>query len=227
MNTLRREIHPEIKVLDEKKGLLEYVASDETIDSYGEIVHAAGADFSRFQKNAPFVDSHDYSSIEKLLGKVVDFAVRGARVVETVQWAVDVPENFAAQKGFAMAAAGYLKAVSIGFIPLEYATPFDRATDWQSALELVGQAKDSAVRCIYTKWLQLELSACVIGANANAVARAYKAGILNDADLEKISTERARIETASSTDGPAAVELARRRAKTAFLVEFQTKLKTI
>ena len=49
MKTIRRTIHPVTRVLDEAKGIVEYVASDESIDSYQEIVRAAGADFSRFQ----------------------------------------------------------------------------------------------------------------------------------------------------------------------------------
>jgi hypothetical protein len=227
MIILRREIHPVVRVLDAKSGIVEYVASDESLDSYGEIVRAAGADFSRFQKNAPFVDSHDYSSIDKLLGKVADFVTRGRQVVETVQWAIDVPENFLAQKGFAMTSAGYLKAVSIGFQPLESASPFDRQSSWEAALTQVDQPKDSPARCVYLKWLQIELSACVIGANANAVARAYKYGILNDADLEKLSAEKSKRETAASTDSPDAVLAARRRAQARFLLEMQLTIKQL
>ena len=227
MKTLRRIIHPEIKVLDPKTGLVEYVASDESVDSYGEIVRAAGADFSRFQKNAPFVDSHDYSSIDKLLGKVVDFGIKAKRVIETVQWAIDVPENFLAQKGFAMTAAGYLKAVSIGFQPLQMATRFDRQTEWQDALTQVGQPKDASVQAVYLAWLQLELSACVIGANQNAVAKSYKAGILTDADLDLFSAAKAQRETASDTDSPDAVWLARRRAQDRFLLEMQFAIKQL
>ena len=74
---LIRTLCPKIRVLDAAKGLVEYVASNETIDSYREIIRADGWRFSRFAKNAPFVDSHDYSSVDKLLGKVVDFRVEG------------------------------------------------------------------------------------------------------------------------------------------------------
>ncbi len=59
------------------------------------------------------------------------------------------------------------------------------------------------------------------------VARAYKAGILDDAWLDKISTEHARRAIADSTDGSAAVEKARQRARKGFLVELQTKIKKL
>jgi HK97 family phage major capsid protein len=199
MNILRRTIHPETRVLDSKTGLVEYVASDESLDSYNEIVRADGTRFDRFQKNAPFVDSHCYDSIESLLGKVVDFRVRGRRVIETVQWAIDVPSNLLAQKGFEMTAAGYLKAVSIGFIPESYLSKWDsNQSEFLEQLKELEVPAGTDVRTIYTVWQQLELSACVIGANANAVAleKAYKDGILTDSDIDKFapkSAEFARI----------------------------------
>lgn len=193
MKTLRRTIHPETRVLDTTTGLVEYIASDESLDSYNEVVKAAGARFDRFEKNAPFVDSHNYESIDCLLGKVVDFRVNNRRVVETVQWAVDVPSNLLAQKGFQMTAAGYLKAVSIGFIPIHYVSRLDsNQTEFNEAKKDLNVPADTEVNAIYLEWQQLELSACVIGANANAVAqieKAYQAGILSDADLNLFSAK--------------------------------------
>jgi hypothetical protein len=97
MKTLRRDIHPVVRVLDEGKGIVQYTASDETPDSYKEIIRADGWRFDDFKKNAPFVDSHNYDSIGSLLGKVTDFSVQRGSLVETVKWAIDVPENALAQ----------------------------------------------------------------------------------------------------------------------------------
>jgi len=190
-NLIRRTIHPEVRLLDEKQGLVEYVASTETLDSYSEIIRADGWKFDDFQKNAPFVDSHNYNSIDCILGRVVDFTVRNKRLVETVKWAIDVPENVTAQKGFAMTAAGYLKAVSVGFMPVNYVTPFDRnLDDWRKVCEEMElDPEDTRCRCIYVEQQQKELSACVIGANADAVAieKSYEAGILSDSDVALFS----------------------------------------
>ena len=81
--TITRQFAAEVKILDEKEGIVEYVASDESIDHDGEIVRAKGWKFTHFKKNAPFVDNHDYSSIDKLLGKVIAFEVKNDRLVET------------------------------------------------------------------------------------------------------------------------------------------------
>jgi hypothetical protein len=215
-----REINPVIKVLDATQGIVEYVASNEAIDSYNEIIRADGWRFNRFQKNAPFVDSHNYSSIDCLLGQVLDYRVKGDNLVETVKWAIDVPTNEMAIKGFAMTQAGYLKAVSVGFMPTRYCTKWDNdPSEFNEQCEELGLKPTDGVRCIYLQQEQLELSACVIGANPDAVARAYKAGLLDDAWLEKISSERAKRIIASSTDSPAAVEQARQRVRTAVLME--------
>lgn len=187
MKTLRRTIHPVARVLDETKGIVEYIASNQTPDSYNEVIRADGWQFSRFQKNAPFVDSHNYQSIDCLLGKVIDFAVKGKNLVETVKWAIDVTENVLAQKGFAMTAAGYLKAVSVGFMPVTYCSKWDSdPSEYKEQCEELGIDPASNIRTIYTRQEQLELSACVIGANPDAVANVEKAlrdGILKDSDI--------------------------------------------
>lgn len=228
MNSLRRTIHPEVRVLDEKAGIAEFIASDETIDSYKEVIRAAGWKFNRAAKNFPFVDSHDYSSIEKCLGKVVDYGVKAGQLLNTVQYAIEVKENKLAQFAWKMTVAKMLPAVSVGFYPVVFATKWDNDKglfNGQIAELKLPSATD--LRCVYIEQEQIELSLCVIGANPNAVAKAYKLGALDDADLEFISSEVSKRETANSTDGPAAVELARQRTRTAFLVELQTKINSI
>lgn len=231
MKALTRTLHPEVRVLDAKKGLVEYVASDESIDSYKEVIRASGWRFNRFQKNAPFVDSHNYGSLDKLLGKVVEFKVAGSKLVETVQWAVDVADNVLAQLGWKMTEAGYLRAVSVGFFPTKYLSKWDgQYADerplWLQQLKELGLDEQTAPRVIYLEQEQVELSACIIGANANALAKSYKAGFLDDAMLEKISSEQATRHTATATDHPADVALARQREREVkFLDEFTRALK--
>lgn len=180
--TLRRTIHPEVRILSESDGLSEYIASDETIDSYAEVIRVDGWRFDLFKKNSPFVNSHDYSSIESLLGSVVDYCIRNGALVTTVQWALDVPENRLAQLGWKMTQAGHLKAVSVGFRPMEWVFPQDASEFAAQCLDL--GLDQSKVRRIFTEQQLLELSAVVLGANPQAVALAYKSGVINDSDLE-------------------------------------------
>ena len=218
---LRRTIHPVVKVLDAKQGLVEYVASDESIDSYREVIRASGWRFTNFAKNAPFVDSHDYSSIEKLLGKVVDFEIVGKSLVETVQWAKDAG-NKLADIGWRMTEGGFLKAVSVGFWPVKYITKAD--STYAAQLKELNIEPMTEVRTIFTEQEQIELSAVVIGANPNAIARqmpsfiaAARAGLLTDSDKELISLEVAKCETAGVADDPAYATLAKGLAQERFL----------
>ncbi len=185
-NTLRRAFDVEVKIIDKDAGLVDYVASNETLDCYNEVVSARGWRFTRFAKNAPFVDSHNYWSIDKQLGKVVSATLQGRDLVERVQWAKDVEENKLAQLGWKMTIGGFLKAVSVGFIPVRYVR--NGADGWTQALQELGIKPEdaAAIRYIYLEHEQIELSACIIGANPDALAKSYDAGCVKDADLAAV-----------------------------------------
>lgn len=185
MKTIRT-LTPEVRVIDRKAGTADYVASDPTLDSYSEIIDPRGWRFARFAKNAPFVDSHDYYCIDKLLGRVTDFRVEGKALVERVQWAIDVPENALAQLGWKMTLGGYLRAVSVGFVPVRYVSKWRHTpAEMADAVKELGldAATAAQVCCIYLEQEQLELSACIIGANPNALAKAHSEGAIADGDL--------------------------------------------
>jgi hypothetical protein len=242
---MQKTIYPEVKVADEKQGICEYIASDEAMDADCEIVRVGGWHFDRMEKNAPFVNSHGTYSIDNQLGKVLGAQVKNGQLVETVQWALDVPENKLAQLGWAMTKAGYLKAVSVGFLPTMVATRLpaeEWPSSWQGAAiadanrregkkvweaQRVSIGRDLApVKTIYIEQQQTELSACIVGSNPNAVAKslkefaqAHKAGVLSDADLDLISLEYAKAKTANSTVEPAVVEKAWQPAQMLILLE--------
>ncbi|MDR2673901.1 MAG: hypothetical protein LBC18_03290 [Opitutaceae bacterium] len=225
MQKLRRDIHPASKVIDEAAGIVEYTASDETLDYQHEIVRAAGWRFTRFAKNAPFVDSHDYSSITKLLGRVEAFEVTGGKLIERVRYSLE-PGTLAFW-AFKMVRDGFLKAVSVGFQPVRAVSKWD-ASPLAFAAECAALGLDAqaaaAVRVIFLEQEQLELSQCVLGANPNALARAYKAGTLTEEDIDKFLAQITTAKTVSPTASPAEVEATRRRARMALLLEIQNNL---
>jgi len=180
MKGLKRTIHPDIRVIDQRRGIVEYVASDESIDSYREVIRARGWRFGRFSRNAPFVDSHEYDSIDRQLGRVIDYRVQGDKLIETVQWAIDVPENNLARLGWRMTVAGYLRAVSVGFIPIKTIRQGD--PEYNNQLLELGNPEPPPRR-IFVEQEQVELSAVLIGANPNAVARAFRAEVIDEDDI--------------------------------------------
>lgn len=221
---LRRVIHPQIKILDKKAGICQYIASDESIDSYGEVVRASGWRFTQFDKNAPFVDSHDYSDISKLLGKVIDREVKGKQLIETVQWAIDVEENALARLGWKMTQAGYLKAVSVGFWPKKALSRWDSDPAPFKMECLAAKADPEKVKVIYTEQEQCELSACIIGANSNALAKALKDGAVTETDVQKLF-QNPTTKNGSSTHAPGhADEPTTSRARRWFLKALQQEV---
>lgn len=230
MKAIRRTIHPEVRMLDVAKGLVEYVASDESIDSYREVIRADGWKFDHFKRNAPFVDSHNYDTIDNLIGKVVDFTIMGKKLIETVQWAIDVAGNELAQKGFAMTQAGYLKAVSVGFWPVRMVSRWDaNPTAYnQEISRLDVKAEDpNCPRTIYLEQQQIELSACIIGANPNALAKAYKAGVIDDGFLDFLSLEQTKRSTDCAAAEAADVAQSRQRRREEFLRRFNNAVNKI
>ena len=191
MEPLRRQIHPEVRILDEERGLARYIASDESIDSYREVVRAKGWRFDLFKKNSPFVDSHNYETIENLVGKVTAFHVEGSKLIVEVQWAIDAPDNRLARLGWQMTKAGYLKAVSVGFRPVKYVTPND-GNAYSQQLKELGFDFSTQPKVIYTEQQLLELSSVIIGANGNALLEAHKAGAIKDADVELLRQRGAK-----------------------------------
>lgn len=181
---LARLLTPEIKVISAVDHTVDYIASDATLDCYNEVLVAKGVKFDRFSKNAPFVDSHDYSTIEKLLGSVIEFGVKSGKVVERVKWAVDVSPL--AALGFKLTESGHLKAVSVGFIPVKYA--WRDQPEFAEMVKELGMDADTVAkcRCIHREWMQIELSACIIGANPSALAKAFHDGALRERDLASI-----------------------------------------
>lgn len=224
-NPLRRALNVTAKVISEDEGTVEFVASDETLDCYREIVRVNGWRFTHFAKNAPFVDSHDYSSITKLLGQVIDWRIEKGQLVEVVKYSRE--PGTLAEWAFKMVRDGFLRAVSVGFVPTSMVSKWDQ--DQKDFLATIADLKLDAqlaaqVRVIYCEQEQIELSQCVIGANPNALAKAYKAGCLSEEDLDKLSAIIAATKNASPAADSADAGKASPRTKLAILAEIQRHL---
>ena len=187
MKPLRRTLPAEASVISSSARTARYIASDQTLDSYREIVRAAGWVFDRFAKNAPFVDSHNYDSVGYLLGHVTAWKVEGDKLVEDVQF---VPAGLSPLADFAwqLTETGFLRAVSVGFMPRNVRSAYRDKADFAAACaELKLSAEQSALcECIHWTQEQTELSAVLIGANPSAVALAHKSGAVSDEDFARI-----------------------------------------
>ena len=228
---LIRQIHPVVRIVDEKAGIVDYVASDESLDHYQEVIRANGWKFSHFAKNAPFLDTHMSRSIENLLGRVSSWSIDKNQLIERVQWAIGLG-NPVADVGWKMTVAGFLKAVSVGFYPERYASKWDAdKTTWQQQLKELGMHEEQGVSTVYIEHEQIELSACVLGANPNALAKAYKGGALTEEDLAGLDTfvsrQLANVKTTTEADSSGAASLVRRRARLALFMAIQKTIHSV
>lgn len=92
------------------------VMSTATEDRHGDIVEQ-NWDLKNFKKNPVFLDSHNYSSIEHIIGKVNKIKVKDGALTGEIEFALDNPKGLLA---YNLASKGFLNATSVGFIPLEF-----------------------------------------------------------------------------------------------------------
>jgi len=97
--------------------VLDFVASDGSLDRYDEVVSVNGWQLDHYRKNPVVVDSHDYSSVAKILGCSEEISVCDGQLVNRVRFALDNPLGALA---FKMARAGFIRSESVGFQPLEW-----------------------------------------------------------------------------------------------------------
>ncbi len=145
--------------------VINFTASDETVDRYREIITAAGWQLDNYRRNPVFQDSHDYSSVMKTIGRAELTEIRGTALFQSIRFAVD--QNPLAKMTYQLYRGKFLNAVSVGFLPLE----------WEQG------TKEQNFRKRFTRQELIETSAVGIPANPNALANAFKAGAVTRGDL--------------------------------------------
>lgn len=168
---LRGGMNCEVKALEGDEPVMSFIASDNTVDRYNEVIEQDGWELENFRRNPVIPDCHDYSSIARILGRARSVQVVNGRLVNQVEFAVDNPMGNLAWK---LARGGFIKSQSVGFIPLE----------WQN-----GSGKDQPART-YTKAELLEISLVVVPANpaaTNTIGLALKQGAIVKRDLQALA----------------------------------------
>lgn len=154
-----------------KDRFLTFVASTETVDSYGDILRVDGCDLSRFKSGAcAFITSHDIRDVSGSSGVIVkawkvknlEGVPEGKAVMVMVYFPTE-EEDEDADYVFKKYKAGTLKAVSVGLRVMSYNDPQDEKTRKELGLGKWGIE--------VTKWQPYELSAVTVGANPDALVR--------------------------------------------------------
>src|SRR5205823_13826082 len=182
---LIRELHPQTTVPPQSDAApantLDFRSSDQTLDRYQEIISVAGWRLENYRKNPVVQNAHSYSNLADTIGKSLITEVRslsqamgegqgeGRYLFQRVQFAVD--ENPVARLAYGLYKGGFLKAVSVGFIP----------TRWENG------SAEAGYRRKYLEQELLEVSAVSIPANPNALQLALKSGAIHKSDLQQLA----------------------------------------
>lgn len=165
---------------DRDKRAFRFVASDESSDRQGDVIRVNGWDFKNFKKNPVALWGHDASKLP--IGRVFSFE-KGAKrdglpaLFESIEYAT-AEQNPEADLIYRLVQGGFIKAVSVGFIPIKSNYP---QTEEQRASLGLGQ-----FGVLYEKQEQIELSQCSIPANPNALMSAAKSFGHSDATVSRL-----------------------------------------
>jgi len=171
--TRRTAFVPQLRGVDEQKRTIEFVASTEATDRYGDIIRVAGWKTEHYLRNPVFLWAH--RSGDPPIGKTVKLSIETnpPALVQTVEFA-DAKTYPFADTVFQLYRNGFMKSVSVGFRPLE------------KPKFITSEETGAVTGYEFTSQELLELSAVPIPANPEAVARAVGDGIVLAADVEKL-----------------------------------------
>jgi hypothetical protein len=171
--------------------ILDFVASDETLDRYDEVISVSGWKLDNYRRNPVFQNAHQYGDIIFTLGKALITELRhvgssaplspsdgeraGVRdqspvLFQRVLFATDI--NPMARIAYGLYKGKFLNAVSVGFIPIR----------WEDGSSSSPEAHRQ-MRRRYLEQELLEVSAVGIPANPDALQLGLKAGAIEKSDL--------------------------------------------
>lgn len=156
-------------------GIVQFIAATEGVKRDGNTLVNTGWQFDNFAKNPVFLFQHDYSQLP--IGQHIKWAVtndNGKNVLRVWSRFVSADIYPFADRVRMMYEKGFLRAVSIGWIPLEY--------------EPVRNADGDQTGWKFTKNELLEVSAVSVPADPDAIIQGVNQRILEPSDLEVMAT---------------------------------------
>ena len=154
------------KTFDAKTRSATFIMTDETVDSYGDIVRAKGCNLDRFENNPICLLNHSASLI---LGSWSDVK----RIVKRIEGTATIAEAGTAphvDMAYNLMAQGILRAASIGFMPLKVERRLDDNGEPMWSYDIL-------------EWEMYECSVVSVPANPAALAKSMKEGSMMARDL--------------------------------------------
>jgi HK97 family phage prohead protease len=170
--------------IDREKRIISAIISTDSVDRDKDIVVPKGGRFDSYLKNPVVLWAHDSGALP--IGKVETLEVGEHHVGATIQFA----ETQLAKEVFSLYADGFLNAWSIGFI-----APFAKRE------VRVDEQTGHVIGYKINEWEMLELSACPVPANPEALARAMKSvSVETAAAIERATVKGFRHDNTTAED---------------------------
>ncbi len=106
--------HIELRAFNDEARTADFVASTDVVDSYGDIIDQQSWQLEHYRANPVVLFAHN--SRELPIGKAISVGVTGNRLEARIQFA-SAEMNPKAEQVWQMLKGGYLRAVSVGFLP--------------------------------------------------------------------------------------------------------------
>jgi Escherichia/Staphylococcus phage prohead protease len=150
-----------IKAVDSEARTMRFVASDESVDRYGDIIRASGWQLENFRKNPVLLFAHD--SRQPPVGQVPSIEVVETELIAECLFRPEGDSQLSDDVWRAVE-GGFLRAVSVGFTPTGPVNELVDSTGNWTGYEFTSQEL-------------LELSVVPVPANPQALAVAKSLGI--------------------------------------------------
>lgn len=149
------EIDDEVVFADDGDYVLVFTATSDTLDRDSERVlpRSFEQDFAYYEENPVVLFNHDHSI--PAVGKCIDYRFSASAFLMEVEFAVEA--NPLAKVLWGLYSKGYMRMVSVGFIPIEWTEDEEMLLDGQQGVT-------------FTRTELIELSLVNVGANRHAVS---------------------------------------------------------
>lgn len=170
-----RPVATQIRSINDAERTIEFVASTEAVDRYGDVIRTTGWQLDNYKKNPVFLWGH--RSGDPPIGKTVAIGIEEnpPALVQKVQFAGKDVYPFA-DTIYRLYKGGFLNATSVGFLPLSTRRLLDENGDETDGTEFMKQEL-------------LELSAVPVPANPEALGRMVQKGVISENERKALCGE--------------------------------------
>jgi len=117
----------EPQVIADRARTIRFCFSDGSVDRAGDTIDQDGWELERFRRNPSALWAHDSSAPP--IGRASNVAVTGSRLMGDIEFASAETYEFA-DTIYRLVSGGFIRAVSVGFRPLEYSFAEDDDRPW-------------------------------------------------------------------------------------------------